>query len=182
MYETETINEWLFCEEGVCCSQVVIAFLPSEWPVLWACPHGGRKRLPGHTAPLQPGKAAQPQLCSHIKSRDVNPGLLLGCARHAPGEAFIGCTCLQGRKKGLLGVCCNQRTSPGAAKEFGTSVSFSWHPWHVAQTSSQVKRLQMDVLMDTVVIRLPLNRRWYRAVPSRQEDRGDVSHVYICST
>lgn len=128
---------------------------------------------------------AQPQLRSHMKGRGVNPlpGLrwaLLSTLR--PANASIGCACLEGREKGSVGVCCSLRTSPGTAREFGTSLSSSWHPWHVAQTSSQVEMPQMDVLMDTVVIRLPINRRLYRLLPSSAEDRGDVSYFYIYST
>lgn len=60
VYKTESMNDWLFCEEGVCSIPVVFAFLPSMWPLLWTCTGlcqhlDGEEELsyaPEHTVPF----------------------------------------------------------------------------------------------------------------------------------
>lgn len=150
-----------FSVQKGCVAARLLLLCSPQWPVLGACPRGGGKRLQ-HTQP-----------CGHIRGRGVNPALTTPQARLSEDVLVF-----RAGKKGSL--------------VFAAARNITWsrqRVWHLTQlfmaslargTNGPWGPETTNVLVDTVVIRSPLNRKLCRVLPSRGEDR-DVSHFCIYS-
>lgn len=116
LYKTESMNDWLFCEEGVCSIPVVFAFLPSMWPLLWTCTGlcqhlDGEEELsyaPEHTVPFAVRRKGA-ELSDECRNSSgttwklsvLIPSLWLvvNFSYHTTGRAFTGHAHLERKKK-----------------------------------------------------------------------------------